>query len=73
MTTAVAERQVRPGGICVTGSHATARVYTQEILVNHNDKVLEIIGVYSDQLVKHDETWLFEERVYTISHGVAPE
>ena len=57
-----------PGAIRVEGGRAIARVYAQEILVDHNGKVLKIIGVYDDQLVKSAASWLFAERVYTVLH-----
>jgi hypothetical protein len=57
-----------PGEIRVDGPRATARVYTREILVDHQGKVTKIVGVYDDILVNAGATWLFAERSYTVLH-----
>jgi len=60
-----------PGVILVTGEAATARVYTQEILIDHAGGVRRIIGAYDDTLAKQDGVWLFTSRAYTVLHDDA--
>ncbi|MBW8814320.1 MAG: nuclear transport factor 2 family protein [Caulobacterales bacterium] len=58
-----------PGMIEVDGATARARVYTQEVLVGRDGKVLRIVGVYDDRLDKTGGAWLFTERSYTVLHA----
>jgi len=60
-----------PGEIRVQGDRATARVYTQEVLVDHAGAVRRIIGAYDDELTKQGAVWLFSKRSYTIRHQTA--
>jgi uncharacterized protein (TIGR02246 family) len=57
-----------PGAIEVEGDTATARSYTQEILVLKEGGMRRIVGAYDDTLVKRDGTWLFARRSYTVLH-----
>jgi len=57
-----------PGSIVVRGETATARVYTQEILVDAAGAVRRIVGAYDDELVKQAGAWLFRRRTYQIRH-----
>lgn len=57
-----------PGGIEVHGERATARVYTQEVLVLPDGGVRRIVGGYDDELIKVDGVWLFSRRAYRILH-----
>jgi uncharacterized protein (TIGR02246 family) len=58
-----------PGSIEVTGDTATARSYTQEILVlKDGGGVRKIVGAYDDTLVKRDGVWLFARRAYNVLH-----
>ncbi|HVN02414.1 MAG TPA: nuclear transport factor 2 family protein [Caulobacteraceae bacterium] len=57
-----------PGAIEVAGDRATARVYTQEVLVDHGGAVRRIVGAYEDELIKSDGVWLFLSRTYAIRH-----
>lgn len=68
---AVAGFFATPGPIRIDGGSATARVYTQEILVDHQGKVLRVVGVYDDRLTRSGGTWLFAERAYTVLHSEA--
>lgn len=58
-----------PGMIAIDGASAKARVYTQEVLVGRDGKVLRIVGVYDDRLAKTSGAWLFTERSYTVLHA----
>jgi len=66
---AVAAFYATPGVIQVTGAQAKARVFTREILVDHAGKVVKVVGVYEDRLIKQNGTWLFAERAYTVLHN----
>ncbi len=57
-----------PGSIRVTGDRAVARVYTQEVLVEHGGTVRRIVGAYDDELIKTNGVWLFQSRTYAIRH-----
>jgi ketosteroid isomerase-like protein len=57
-----------PGLISVDGDRATARVYTQEVLVDHAGAVRRIVGAYDDILTKQSGVWLFVSRAYKILH-----
>lgn len=57
-----------PGAIEVDGDAATARSYTQEILVLKEGGVRKVVGAYDDTLVKRDGTWLFARRSYNVLH-----
>jgi uncharacterized protein (TIGR02246 family) len=57
-----------PGAIEVTGDTATARSYTQEILMLKDGGQRKVIGAYDDNLVKRDGVWLFARRSYTVLH-----
>ena len=57
-----------PGSIQVEGKRATARVYTQEMLTLAEGGVRRIVGVYEDELIKADGSWLFSRRSYRILH-----
>jgi len=57
-----------PGAIVVRGETATARVYTQEILVDAGGAVRRIVGAYDDELAKSSGAWLFRRRAYQILH-----
>lgn len=65
---AVAGFFATPGAIEVRGDHASVRVYTQEVLIDHAGGVRRIIGAYDDALVKTDGAWLFASRAYTVLH-----
>ena len=65
---AVAGFFATPGAIEVRGDHASVRVYTQEVLIDHAGGVRRIIGAYDDELVKTDGAWLFASRAYTVLH-----
>ena len=58
-----------PGAIEVTGDTATARSYTQEILMLKDGGQRKVIGAYDDNLVKRDGVWLFSRRSYTVLHS----
>ena len=60
-----------PGAIEIVGDRASCRVYTQEILVDHDGTVRRIVGDYDDELVKRDGAWLFASRTYKILHDDA--
>ena len=68
---AVAGFFATPGEILVDGTAATARVYTREILVGHDGKVIKVVGVYEDRLARIDGVWLFAQRAYTVLHSEA--
>ena len=58
-----------PGAIEVNGDTATARSYTQEILVaKEGGSVRKIVGAYDDRLVKRGGQWLFARRSYSVLH-----
>lgn len=58
-----------PGAIEINGDMATARSYTQEILVaKDGGGVRKIVGAYDDTLVKRDGQWLFTRRAYNVLH-----
>ena len=58
-----------PGAIEINGDMATARSYTQEILVaKEGGGVRKIVGAYDDTLVKRDGQWLFTRRAYNVLH-----
>ncbi|MDB5480990.1 MAG: nuclear transport factor 2 family protein [Caulobacteraceae bacterium] len=57
-----------PGAIEVSGDTATARSYTQEILVTTDGALRKIVGAYDDALVKRDGAWLFARRSYNVLH-----
>ncbi len=58
-----------PGAIEINDDTATARSYTQEILVAKDGSgVRKIIGAYDDTLVKRDGQWLFARRAYNVLH-----
>jgi ketosteroid isomerase-like protein len=57
-----------PGAIEVNGDTATARSYTQEILVLKDGGLRRIVGAYDDSLVKRDGVWLFTLRSYNVLH-----
>jgi uncharacterized protein (TIGR02246 family) len=65
---AVAAFFATPGSIRVEGDTATARVYTQEILILRAGGVRRIVGAYDDALVKQDGVWRFTRRSYAILH-----
>ena len=58
--------QAAPGMIAVDGVKASARIYTSEYLVDHQEKIVEIRGQYDDNLLKTDGGWRFQSRIYTI-------
>ena len=58
-----------PGAIEINDDMATARSYTQEILVaKDGGGVRKIVGAYDDTLVKRDGQWLFTRRAYNVLH-----
>jgi uncharacterized protein (TIGR02246 family) len=57
-----------PGSIEVDGDTATARSYTQEILVLKEGGLRKVVGAYDDTLVKRDRKWLFLRRSYNVLH-----
>ena len=58
-----------PGAIEINDDMATARSYTQEILVaKEGGGVRKIVGAYDDTLVKRDGQWLFTRRAYNVLH-----
>ena len=58
-----------PGVIEINDDMATARCYTQEILVaKDGGGVRKIVGAYDDTLVKRDGRWLFARRFYNVLH-----
>ena len=58
-----------PGAIEIDNDTATARSYTQEILVaKDGGGVRKIVGAYDDTLVKRDGQWLFARRAYNVLH-----
>ena len=58
-----------PGAIEINDDMASARSYTQEILVaKDGGGVRKIIGAYDDTLVKRDGQWLFARRSYNVLH-----
>jgi ketosteroid isomerase-like protein len=62
-----------PGHIRIDGDRAEGRVYTREVLVDHDGKVRKIIGAYDDTLAKQGGVWLFTRRVYDILRQEPPE
>ena len=60
-----------PGHLRIDGLRADARVFTREILINHQDKAVKIMGVYQDRLIKEAGAWLFAERTYALIHSSA--
>ena len=60
-----------PGATEVSGETATARVYTQEVLILRAGGVRRIVGAYDDGLVKAGGAWLFKSRRYRILHDEA--
>ena len=65
---AVAGFFATPGAIEVRGDRASARVYTQEVLIDHAGHVRRIVGAYDDELVKAAGVWLFASRAYNVLH-----
>jgi uncharacterized protein (TIGR02246 family) len=57
------------GGIAVSGNRATGRVYTHEVLQNHDGSISRPVGRYEDEYVRIDGRWLFAARTYTLLHG----
>lgn len=58
-----------PGAIKVQGERASAKVFTQEILVVRDGAVRRILGAYDDELVREGGEWLFARRDYAILHN----
>lgn len=56
------------GAIAVEGDRATARVYTEEVLVDLAGAARKVWGAYDDILVRHGGAWLFQRRAYRILH-----
>ena len=62
-----------PGAIEINDDTATARSYTQEILVaKDGGGARKIVGAYDDTLVKRDGQWLFTRRAYNVLHDEQP-
>ena len=57
-----------PGAIVVDGLSATARVWTQEVLITTDGAVRRIVGAYDDRLINISGAWLFHQRRYAILH-----
>ena len=57
-----------PGSIRIKADRAEARVYTQEVLIEHTGAVRKIFGAYDDVLARRDGAWLFSSRTYRILH-----
>lgn len=55
-----------PSQIVIAGESATARVYTNEWLVDQQPETLHIIGVYLDRYQHEADRWLFAERTYHV-------
>lgn len=57
------------GHIHVSGNRATARSYTTEVGVMVDGTEIRPVGQYDDVLVKIDENWVFQERVFESLYG----
>lgn len=56
------------GDIQIEGDTATARVYTTEVLEDHDGNVRNAVGIYEDQLRNESGHWRFTERVWRKTH-----
>lgn len=55
--------------IDVEGDTATARVALNEIgKIPGDEKLMNILAIYDDELVRENGKWLFKKRVYTVKH-----
>lgn len=53
-----------PGVIEIDGDSATARAYTNEVLVNVEGEMRQAVGIYHDKFGIRDGQWLFTERTW---------
>lgn len=57
---------VEVASIEVEGDRARAKCYSRQIFFHKDGKVVKLVGLYSDELVKRDGEWLFASREYTM-------
>lgn len=55
-----------PASIEVTGTTATSRVQTQEVLKGKDGSTRMIGGLYTDELEKRDGAWVYTKRAFSI-------
>ena len=52
------------GSIEVEDNRAAARCYCHEIVSLKSGKIMKVVGLYEDELVKLQDNWLFQNRRY---------
>lgn len=57
------------GAIEVDGDSATGRIYTSEVLEDHEGNLRRTVGRYEDTYVKRGGTWLYQSRSFAILKG----
>jgi uncharacterized protein (TIGR02246 family) len=50
----------------IDGDKASCRALAREIIALKGGGVFKLAGQYRDQLVRHNGTWLFQKREYTV-------
>ncbi|MEO0462470.1 MAG: nuclear transport factor 2 family protein [Pseudomonadota bacterium] len=55
-----------PASIEVTGTTATSRVQTQEVLKGKDGSTRMIGGLYTDELERRDGAWVYTKRAFSI-------
>jgi ketosteroid isomerase-like protein len=63
---------IEVGSIEVEGHRAKARCYSRQIFFHKDGKVVKLVGVYTDVLVRRGGQWLFAEREFRMI-GQEPE
>lgn len=56
----------------VDGDIASAKCYSRQIFFHKDGKVVKVVGLYTDRLVRQNGSWLFAERSFKMI-GVEPE
>lgn len=54
------------GRIEIDGDHAKTRSYCREILYFHDGSMQKVVGMYTDELIRTQATWLFARRNYQL-------
>jgi uncharacterized protein (TIGR02246 family) len=56
------------GALNIAGDSATGRWYLTEYTCDLEGNAATILGVYDDQYIKTDGSWLFKERLYQVMY-----
>ncbi len=57
---------IEVGSIEVVGDRAKAKCYSRQIFFHKDGKVVKLVGLYTDELVRQDGEWLFAARAFQI-------